>query len=377
MPECDGYAFEWDLFDKPESISIHYSPTTFSVSGNKFSLMLEKKEEDSNYGCFLCTIDPSFIFPGSIRYKFVLCVDNQTLKSHTYEDQFYKSRYGLGPFNFIDLNSKSTLKIKIWIETSFSDFVEKPPDFRNIGSLLFDKVLSNMSFKVGEEVVYVIRGLLTTKSEYFRALLQDDQTPTTAASQIPLSGIDVGLFKMIVEWIYTMDIKDLNGMSPTILFDLERVYVAAKMYQVSDLCDSIIKYLKSLVNQQSFGDIYQLAKRINSDCLEKEVYREWISKSEDFNKNDFQIKSVIHDDRVDEGEATEEEEEDNGDDGCWILDDTVGVKIEVYKELVKRAAMYETCQKIVGVSDWDGDKESATGVIKCLTSLLIIEEKDE
>jgi hypothetical protein len=41
-------------------------------------------------------------------------------------------------------------------------------------------------------------------------------------------------------------------MSPSLLVDLERVYVAADMYLITDLCDSILKYLRGPVIPELF-----------------------------------------------------------------------------------------------------------------------------
>jgi hypothetical protein len=127
----------------------------------------------------------------------------------------------------------------------FSDFVEKPIVFEEYRNLLFKTMSSNLSFKVGEEIVYVIHGILTSRCDYFRTMLsgqnfKEAQVPMTVESKIPIKGIDVDVFKMIIEWIYTMDIKSLNDpVSPTLILDLKNVYVAANMYGLSKLCDSV------------------------------------------------------------------------------------------------------------------------------------------
>jgi hypothetical protein len=121
----------------------------------------------------------------------------------------------------------------------FSDFVVKPIEFENVGFLLFNRTESNLSFLVGEEVVFVLQTILTSRSEYFRAMLdgsfKEAQVPMTVESKIPVKGVDVDVFKMIIEWIYTMNIKRLNDpFSQTLLADIERVYVAADMYLLSE-----------------------------------------------------------------------------------------------------------------------------------------------
>jgi hypothetical protein len=94
---------------------------------------------------------------------------------------------------FID----NVIKVKIWVDKSFSDFVVKPEGFESHRSLLFKKVLSNLSFIVGGEVVYVLHGPLTSKCDYFRAMLEG----SFKEAQVPMnveSEIDVEELKMII-----------------------------------------------------------------------------------------------------------------------------------------------------------------------------------
>jgi hypothetical protein len=151
---------------------------------------------------------------------------------------------------------------------------------------------------VGGEIVYVIN--LISRSDYFRAMLEgsfkESLVPMTVDSKIPIKEIDVDVFKMIIEWIHTMGIKKLNDPKcPTLLLNLERVYIAADMYLITDLCDSIAKYLDHLLTAQNFGDVLKISQKIGNDSLEKDVIRSWISKSESFNENDDQIKVMIRD----------------------------------------------------------------------------------
>jgi hypothetical protein len=88
-----------------------------------------------------------------------------------------------------------------------------------------------------------------------------------------------------------MDIKSLNDpFSPTLILDLQNVYIAADMYLLPDLCNVVGKYLNHLLTFQNFAEIHQVAKRIGSESLEKDVIREWISKSVSFNENEVQRK---------------------------------------------------------------------------------------
>jgi hypothetical protein len=220
---------------------------------------------------------------------------------------------------------------------------------------------SNLSFKVCEEVVYVLHGILTTRSDYFRAMLEgsfkEAHVPMAVDSEIPIHGVDVDVFKMIIEWIYTMEIKDLQDpCAPTILADLEKLYVAADMYMLFDLCTPILKYLESLLFLQTFGNIYQIAKRIGSKDLENVVFRSWISNSSTFNDNADQISALIKDDLARDERMSEE---------LCLSEDLE--YIDVGKDAIEReedAMLYGISRKIVRASNWDGDKESKLCVIK-------------
>jgi hypothetical protein len=254
------------------------------------------------------------------------------------------------------------LKVKVLYITRTSEFVEKPIGFECHGSLLFKKICSNLSFLVGDEVIPVLQGILTSRSDYFRAMLEgsfkEAQVPMTVESKIPINGIDVDVFKMIIEWIYTMDIQRLNNLpSRTLLIDLENVYVAADMYLIPDLCEFIVKYLNLLVTDGNFGEIHQVAKRIGSESLEMDVMRSWISKSDSFNKYDNQIKALIRDF---EGVEVEGEME--------VLEDQEGVDNEF-----DAGAIIGIQRKMIAASSWDGESDSTLSVVKCLASLLSVD----
>jgi hypothetical protein len=175
----------------------------------------------------------------------------------------------------------------------FSDFVKmmRPVPFDDHRSLLFVKMCSNASFKVGDEVVYVLSGILTERSSYFKELFLG--LPMTVDLQIPIYGIDTVLFKSIIEWIYTFEVRGLDVPSPTLLDDLERVYIAARMYNIVKLCESIESYLKYLVNERNFGEIHQIAIRIENKSLQRAISRAWISNSDEFNESDDQIILIL------------------------------------------------------------------------------------
>jgi Iap family predicted aminopeptidase len=165
----------------------------------------------------------------------------------------------------------------------FSDFVEKPVEFEEYRNLLHNKTCSNLSLIVEEKVVYVIHGILTSRSEFFRAMFEsffkESQLPMMIKSQIP-----------------TMDIKSLSDPKTTgNIIDRERVYVAANMYNLCDLCDALVRYLEHLVDEDNFGEVYQIAKRIGVVSLETSIFRFWMSNSVSFNEKNDQINLLLHD----------------------------------------------------------------------------------
>jgi hypothetical protein len=72
--------------------------------------------------------------------------------------------------------------------------------------------------------------------------------------------------------------------------------------------------LRHLLTSHNFDAIQQVAKKIGSEELEKNVTREWISKSDSFNENEDQIKALVRHVSVAE---TVEEEKSGGDN--WTL----------------------------------------------------------
>jgi hypothetical protein len=139
------------------------------------------------------------------------------------------------------------------------------------------------------------------------------------------------------------------------LFNLKNLYVAADMYLLPDLCDSIANHLKHHLSARNFGEIHQVAKRIGSESLEKDVLQYWISKSESFNENDDQIKTMIRDFKVVEVEDLKGEREDQ-EDGEELEGDAI-IRIQ---------------RKMIAASSWEGESESKLSVVKCLASLLSV-----
>jgi hypothetical protein len=86
------------------------------------------------------------------------------------------------------------LILKVKICKPFSEFVKIPASFESVPkSFLFDKLSSNFSFNVENEVVYAIFRILTSCSDYFRAMLdgsfKEAQVPMTVDAEIPIYGV--------------------------------------------------------------------------------------------------------------------------------------------------------------------------------------------
>jgi hypothetical protein len=177
MPTAvDGsqFLFEWDLQNIDLSQADIFSPE-FSFQGSKFNLSLQKKKGSKKYGCFIETVE-TLSKPGVIHYQFDLVkkLDNTVVKSHQGQRDLKELHRGRGKEEWIKLATirDHVLKVKILIFKPFSDFIESPIGFENAGFLLFKKNSSNLSFLVGEEVVFVLQDILTSRSEYFRAMLK-------------------------------------------------------------------------------------------------------------------------------------------------------------------------------------------------------------
>jgi hypothetical protein len=241
----------------------------------------------------------------------------------------------------------------VWIErptiskfNSFSDFVEKPASFDTQStSLLFNKSCSNFSFKVKDEVVFVLHGILTTRSEYFKAMIlgsavsnNELSAPLNVDSAIPIHGVDADVFKMIIEWIYTMEIRQFEA-STTRLEDLANVFVAAGMFQITDLCSSILKYLESLVTEHTSDEIYRIAKRIGSESLEAAVYGATRSKYSGFDR-------FIEEEKIDT-EST---------DGTTVIEDEKSTDGREYA-VDEKAAMYRISRANLGADSWEYEPE--------------------
>jgi hypothetical protein len=220
------YEFEYDMEDS--DITNPSFPDPFWFDGNKLHVVLKKNEGGTKYDFLLKDVESAISSKMYFQVDLFKRLDNLLVKSEKFEFFFNKKGVEQGFEDCFEVESirEYIIKVKVLIFKPFSDFVEKPIGFENAGFLLFNKMACNLSFSIGDEIVYTIHAILTSRSDYFRAMLEgsfkEAQVPMTVESKIPVHGIDVDVFKMIIEWIYTMDIKSLNvPISPSLLLDLQ------------------------------------------------------------------------------------------------------------------------------------------------------------
>jgi hypothetical protein len=221
------YDFEYDL-ENSDITSPSFSLSFFIYGEITMRVLLKKNKEGTKYDCLLKDVDSDISGKVGFQVDLFKRLDNRLVQSEKCEITFNKTDVVQGLEDWFDVETirEHVIKVKVVNIKPFSDFVEKPIGFVSVGILLFEKTGSNLSFLVGEEVVYVIQSILTSRNDYFRAMLEgsfkETQVPMTVESKILIHGMDVEVFKMIIEWIYTMDIKSLNDpFSPSLLLDLQ------------------------------------------------------------------------------------------------------------------------------------------------------------
>ena len=223
----------------------------------------------------LGAVSSSAVFPGNIRYRFVLVTKSNLKKSVKQSSSIFSFDYfelgGLGgtqPYDWLDPVSERQggyiLKVKIWIDKSFSDFIDAPAK-KWVGLSGWGAHRTDISFKVeGNEVKANRAKLAASGSAEFLEFSKSKESVVT------ISGINTDDFEILIEWIHTGDVYKFKGLSPTILLDLASVYEAASTYEIIPLCESIESYLIFLTNKRNFGAIYELAERIG---LENAVHQ--------------------------------------------------------------------------------------------------------
>jgi hypothetical protein len=230
--------------------------------------------------------------------------------------------------------------------------------------------------------VYANRSILAASQSHDRSnfkVMLEGSFKEAGKYEIHVNEIEVDVFKMIIEWIYTMDIRLLNGPSPSILVDLEQVYEAANFYWMTSLCVSIEKYLIFLINKQNFGEIYRISKKIGNDAVGEAVYLAWISNPIKWSTNDVQIRILIQSEKKElaskkiedaEKNALARKKEDAGA-GYKFKFEVASEEEHVIDENAENEAIIDTIlQKIHRTSKWNMDIERKLYVTRKLVTTL-------
>jgi hypothetical protein len=156
------------------------------------------------------------------------------------------------------------------------------------------------------------------------------------------------------------------------------MYVAAENYLIPDLCEAIVMYLKHLVDENNFGDMYKLSKRIGAESLKTAIFQSWMSKSVEFNENGDQIKTLMSEVVITKSERWFDAEQ--GDEGEVDLLNDIDIRVarmaieegsDGQEEVDDNAVIIWISQKMIrAASNWDGDTGSKLCVIKCLATFL-------
>jgi hypothetical protein len=113
------------------------------------------------------------------------------------------------------------------------------------------------------------------------------------------------------------------------------------------------------------------------EALEKSVFTSWISRSDEFNRNDLQINTLIDatDEKIDDVVEKRPEMDENATEETVDAKVDMVVKREGTRERGRDAALFSVSKKIIQASIWEGDLESDLCVIKYLTDSLSLVPK--
>ena len=245
-----SYNLEVDFFRYNANTVPHSPLATMLLQGNELSVSLNivGSKHEVRFADIQSALSDSTCFQVDLYHK-----SSRTLsQSEECMVKFDKTKDIKPSGVFIDVSDIKDyiLKIKA-IAKPFLEFVERPVGFESVSCLLFDKTCSNLAFSVGGETIYALQGALTSRSVYFERMFAtgafgEGERSMGVDSLIPIRDITPRIFKMIIEWIYTMDIKALERNSPTLILDLRELRIAADMYLLTDLVKAIDEYVVEL-----------------------------------------------------------------------------------------------------------------------------------
>ena len=312
-PNQQPIAYSWDLDTLDYPLDKNIKSSIFKYLGRKFLLFIifGIKSREGEIACGFQSEVGYKNSIGSFAFKFDLVLKSTGERvsgfyPHLDERFSFKGEgtlgYVRGYYNFFPRNdiSKETLSqyqilIRIKPRETLSEFSNEKIDYYSssiydkLTSLINNEHVSDVSFQVDGYIFYALKKFLVS-SDYFKKLTGSSFTEAENLNKdtpIIIEDVKPETFYQILQWIYTKEIPMI--WKPFELFEL---YRTAHYFQITDLCDAIVKFITASFNEYNFGLVYEFALQNNNAELEKEVLKKWKGNREKFEATD-QIKELV------------------------------------------------------------------------------------
>jgi len=220
---------------------------------------------------------------------------NGWFKSYNFMYKFPSSGTGRGFSNalshtFVQENKKQLIKgsrMELMIKISLVEDTPSPQDnlkeeaseinrlrnlSENFSNLLVDENSSDFLIICGDDKFPVHRNVLKARSSFFNGLLRNENNyAENNTGQLVINNMDSGTVKIVIEYIYTGKIKDLESKAVQLL-------KAADMYDFPLLKKCCEDELISSMNLENVVDLFVLAADHNASDL-KVVAKKMILKN--------------------------------------------------------------------------------------------------
>lgn len=160
------------------------------------------------------------------------------------------------PENFLHLN----LKVKLFNEQKS---INKIPH-ANFEPFLFNAAFSDVVFQIGDETFPAHKIMLASVSPVFEKMFSDQMT--NIMNIIEVAETDPNIFKELLSFIYTGEVKNLQSMSFG-LYELANKY---DMPRLQLICED---YMRRLLSVDNAVFVFELADRYNSKNLKEKCIK--------------------------------------------------------------------------------------------------------
>jgi len=154
---------------------------------------------------------------------------------------FKESLFTLNP------KAESNQAYRIIMDSSESDMKKK--------SLFMNKDFADVVIKIEEKEFYCNKEILSTSSEFFRELLQND-----IQKEICILDVKASTFERFLHWVYSIDME----LKEEYAIDL---YELSMRWRVEDLKADCAEYLRQNITLENFGRIAQIASEAGEEEL--------------------------------------------------------------------------------------------------------------